>query len=46
MKANLKASGLKLSDEEVDRLDRLSAIQPDYASSIVGDGRKASQQYF
>lgn len=45
VKANLKASGLQLSAAEIERLDLLSAIKPDYGMSIVANGRKAREQY-
>lgn len=45
VKANLKASGLQLSPAEIERLDVLSAIKPDYGMSIVANGRKAREQY-
>lgn len=45
VKANLKASGLKLTPAEHERLDQLSAFKPDYGMSAVAPGRTARMQY-
>jgi aryl-alcohol dehydrogenase-like predicted oxidoreductase len=45
VRANLKASGLALSQAEYQRLDQLSAIKPDYGMNAVAPGRLARQQY-
>ena len=43
--ANLRASGLVLSPEEIERLDKLSALVPDHGASSIARGRIARQQY-
>jgi aryl-alcohol dehydrogenase-like predicted oxidoreductase len=43
--ANLKASGLLLSPEEIERLKAISALTPDYGSSAVAPAVAARQQY-
>jgi aryl-alcohol dehydrogenase-like predicted oxidoreductase len=41
--ANLRASGLVFSDEEVRKLETVSAVTPDYASSVIARGRAGRQ---
>ena len=43
--ANLRASGLVLSQEEFERLDKLSALAPDHGASVIARGRVPRQQY-
>jgi len=43
--ANLKASGLVLSDEEYRRLDAVSALTPEYGPSATQPARVARSQY-
>lgn len=43
--ANLRASGLVLSQEEIERLEKLSALTPDHGASVIARGRVARQQY-
>jgi aryl-alcohol dehydrogenase-like predicted oxidoreductase len=43
--ANLKASSVALSAEEIERLDTLTALKPDYGAAIVAPGRIARQQF-
>jgi aryl-alcohol dehydrogenase-like predicted oxidoreductase len=42
--ANLRASGLQLSIEELKRLDDVSAITPDYGAAVITRGRSGRQQ--
>lgn len=43
--ANLRASGLVLSSEEVKRLDEVSAVIPTYGDAVVARMRMGRQQY-
>jgi aryl-alcohol dehydrogenase-like predicted oxidoreductase len=43
--ANLRASGLVLSQEEFERLDKVSALTPDHGAAVIARGRVSRQQY-
>ena len=43
--ANLRASGLTLSPQEIERLDKLSAPTTDYGVSVIAAARTMRQQY-
>src|SRR4030095_9996254 len=44
--ANLRASGLALSSEELKRLDDVSAVTPDYGASVIIRGRSVGRDKF
>jgi aryl-alcohol dehydrogenase-like predicted oxidoreductase len=41
--SNLRASGLRLSDEEIGKLEAVSAIKPDYGASMIARMRTGRQ---
>jgi aryl-alcohol dehydrogenase-like predicted oxidoreductase len=43
--ANLRASGLVLSEDGLKRLDQVSALRPDYGVAALAPARQARQQY-
>jgi len=44
--SNLRASGLELASDELKRLDDLSAVTPDYGTSVIVRGRSGGREKF